>query len=199
MLTLGCLDLTLPAYRVTSLFPSTVAVPYVNLLWNWRFLPKRGSAMHIRRLVIPEHTGKYLKLKMQTDWGQTTYLCCFSKYWFIFGHARSSSLQAGATVQLWSSAFSLWQLLLLWLLDSIPRGMGWRGQWEEGSGWRGNVYLWPIHTDVWQNPSQYCKVIILQLKKKKKTRRVRFLGNFFPDFRCAWIWPSTPGLSIGQL
>ena len=26
------------------------------------------------------------------------------------------------------------------------------------------VYLYPIHVDVWQKPSQYCKVIILQLK-----------------------------------
>ena len=26
------------------------------------------------------------------------------------------------------------------------------------------VCLWPIHTDVWQKPSQYCKLIILQLK-----------------------------------
>ena len=26
------------------------------------------------------------------------------------------------------------------------------------------VYLGPIHIDVWQKPSQYCKVIILQLK-----------------------------------
>ena len=25
-----------------------------------------------------------------------------------------------------------------------------------------NVYLWPIHVDVWQKPSQYCKVIIFQ-------------------------------------
>ena len=26
------------------------------------------------------------------------------------------------------------------------------------------VYLWLVHIDVWQKPSQYCKVIILQLK-----------------------------------
>ena len=28
------------------------------------------------------------------------------------------------------------------------------------------VYLWPIHVDVWQKPTQYCNyiVIILQLK-----------------------------------
>jgi len=40
-----------------------------------------------------------------------------------------------------------------------------------GDGWEGRfrkegiyVRLWPIHVDVWQRPSQYCKVIILQLK-----------------------------------
>ena len=27
-----------------------------------------------------------------------------------------------------------------------------------------HVYLWLIHVDVWQKLSQYCKVIILQLK-----------------------------------
>ena len=27
------------------------------------------------------------------------------------------------------------------------------------------VYLWLIHVDVWQKPSQYCKVFILQLKR----------------------------------
>ena len=35
---------------------------------------------------------------------------------------------------------------------------------EEGGGFRMcgmHVYLWPIHIDVWQNPTQYCKVIIL--------------------------------------
>ena len=35
------------------------------------------------------------------------------------------------------------------------------------------VYLWLIHVDVWQKPTQFCKAIILQLKKffklKKKT------------------------------
>ena len=33
-------------------------------------------------------------------------------------------------------------------------------------------YLWLIHVDVWQKPTQYCKAIILQLKisKLKKKR-----------------------------
>ena len=41
------------------------------------------------------------------------------------------------------------------------------GQGGEGGGrsvQEDTVYLWQIHADVWQKPSQYCKVIILQLK-----------------------------------
>ena len=43
------------------------------------------------------------------------------------------------------------------------------GSWEEVFRSEGTyVYLWLIHVDVWQNPTQYCKAIILQLKKKEK-------------------------------
>ena len=48
------------------------------------------------------------------------------------------------------------------------RGIGWRGRWEGGSGWGTHVNPWLIHVNVWQNPLQYCKVISLQLIKKKK-------------------------------
>ena len=41
---------------------------------------------------------------------------------------------------------------------------------------RTHIYLRPIHTDICQKLSQYCKVIILQLKSvnkfKKKVRQV---------------------------
>ena len=44
-------------------------------------------------------------------------------------------------------------------------GMG----WEEGDSAtrEGTTYvnLWLIHADVWQKPTQYCKAIILQLKR----------------------------------
>ena len=46
-----------------------------------------------------------------------------------------------------------------------PRGIGWRGRWEGGSGWGTHVNPWLIHFNVWQNP--------LQLKKKKE----REVGN----------------------
>ena len=49
-----------------------------------------------------------------------------------------------------------------------PRGIRWRGRWERGSGWGTHVNPWLIHVDVWQKPLQYCKVISLQLIKKKK-------------------------------
>ena len=44
-----------------------------------------------------------------------------------------------------------------------PRGMGWRGRREGGSGWGTHVNLWLIHVNVWQKPQQYRKVISLQL------------------------------------
>ena len=51
-----------------------------------------------------------------------------------------------------------------------PRGIGWRGRREGGSGWGTHVNPWLIHFNVWQNPLQYCKVISLQLIKKKKVK-----------------------------
>ena len=34
------------------------------------------------------------------------------------------------------------------------------------------VHPWLIHVSVWQKPPQYCKVISLQLKLKKKKKNV---------------------------
>ena len=65
-----------------------------------------------------------------------------------------------------------------------PRGMGWRGRWEGGSGWGTQLNPWLIHVNIWQKPLQYCKVISLQLikisekkslklqKKKKKSKGI---------------------------
>ena len=38
-----------------------------------------------------------------------------------------------------------------------PRGSGWRGRWEGGSGWGTHVNLWLFHFNVWQNPLQIKK------------------------------------------
>ena len=43
--------------------------------------------------------------------------------------------------------------------------MGWEGRLKREGTY---VYLWLIHTVVWQKPTQYCKAIILQLKTKFK-------------------------------
>ena len=53
-----------------------------------------------------------------------------------------------------------------------PRGMGWGGRWEAGSGCGTHVNPWLIHVNVWQKPLQYCRVISLQLIKinRKKKR-----------------------------
>ena len=54
-----------------------------------------------------------------------------------------------------------------------PRGIGWRGRWEGGSGWGTHVNPWLCHVSVWQKPLQYCKVISLQLIKKRERERER--------------------------
>ena len=46
-----------------------------------------------------------------------------------------------------------------------PRGMGWGGRREGGSGWGTHVNPWLIHVNVWQKTLQYCRVISLQLIK----------------------------------
>ena len=54
-----------------------------------------------------------------------------------------------------------------------PRGMGWRGSWEGGSGWGTHVNAWLIHVNVWQKPLQYCKVISLQLIKVNEKQNLK--------------------------
>ena len=50
---------------------------------------------------------------------------------------------------------------------TLRDGMGrWRG--VGSSGWGTHVHPWLIHVNVWQKLLQYCKVISLQFKKKKK-------------------------------
>ena len=44
-----------------------------------------------------------------------------------------------------------------------PRGIGWRGRWEGGSGWGIHVNPWLIHVNVRQKP--------LQLKKKSNQEK----------------------------
>ena len=49
-----------------------------------------------------------------------------------------------------------------------PRGIGWRGRWEGGSGRGTHVNPWLIQVNVWQKPLQDCKVISPHRIKKNK-------------------------------
>ena len=49
----------------------------------------------------------------------------------------------------------------------------WRGELgrEVGGAFRRegtHVCLWPVHDDVWQKPSQYCKAKVNKLNNKKE-------------------------------
>ena len=80
-----------------------------------------------------------------------------------------------------------------------PRGMGWGGRREGGSGWGTNVNPWLIHVNVWQKPLQYCKVISLQLIKingkkifnLKWTCTTSVLSKLYENWReslASYIW-----------
>ena len=66
-----------------------------------------------------------------------------------------------------------------------PRGMGWGGRREWGSGWGTHVNPWLIHVNVWQKPLQYCKVISLQLikinEKKKNNNKPPLLMSVYSN------------------
>ena len=62
-----------------------------------------------------------------------------------------------------------------------PRGMGWGGRWEGGSGWGAHVNPWLIHVNVWQNPLQYCKVISLQLIKINGKKQPKKFEEKLPE------------------
>ena len=57
-----------------------------------------------------------------------------------------------------------------------PRGIGWRGRWEGGSGWGTHVNPWLIHVNVWQKPLQYYKVISLQLTKINEKKEKKWIS-----------------------
>ena len=68
-----------------------------------------------------------------------------------------------------------------------PRGIGWRGRWEGGSGWGIHVNPWLIHVNVWQKPLQYCKVISLQLIKingNKQTKKMHHVQTKKKNKNC---------------
>ena len=60
------------------------------------------------------------------------------------------------------SRFDAWDRVLGAGALGWPRGMGWGGRQEGGSGWGTHVHPWLIHVNVWQN--YYNVVISLQLK-----------------------------------
>ena len=42
------------------------------------------------------------------------------------------------------------------------------------------VYLWLIHVDIWQKPTQCCKASILQLKTGKRKNSTLVTGCYLP-------------------
>ena len=96
--------------------------------------------------------------KVRVGWFERT----ASKHIYYLGWNRSPA-QAGCMSQVFRAGAM-----------GRPRGIGWRGRCEGGSGggWGIHVKPWLIHVNVWQKPLQYCKVISLQLIKIYEKKNV---------------------------
>ena len=83
----------------------------------------------------------------------------------------------GKGVMIWENSIEICTLPYTYLMHEAgqPKPVLWdnpEGLGEERGGRcvqdrDAHIHLWPIYVDVWQKPSQYCEVIILQLKLKK--------------------------------
>ena len=71
-----------------------------------------------------------------------------------------------------------------------PRGSGWRGRWERGSGWGTHVNPWLFPFNVWQNPPQIKKKKRIWRKKNIfKPKTFKMFGNNFQI--CMYVSPSS--------
>ena len=79
-----------------------------------------------------------------------------------------------------------------------PRGSGWRGRWEGGSGWGTHVNPWLFHFNVWQNPLQIKKKLKKNIKKntnhgtsshtqKKQDRAIKLNVFTFSELK-TWLF-----------
>ena len=80
-----------------------------------------------------------------------------------------------------------------------PRGMGWRGRWEGGSGWGTHVNPWLIYVNAWQKPLQYCKVISLQLIKINEKKFFKEKKNNKKEVNAKMTVSEASALFIPQL
>ena len=94
-----------------------------------------------------------------------TLVSCIAGRWFtnwVMREARNVCITICKIDDQWK--FHAWSRALKAGALGQPRGMGWGGRLEGGSGRGTHVHLWVTHVGIWQEPLQHCEVIILQFK-----------------------------------
>ena len=122
--------------------------PLLDKVW----ITSKGQMLIRRPEELPQLLGSRLLVWIKQLLKQSS---LFSQHWNMYIIIYETDCQF---------RFDAWDRVLRAGALGWPRGMGWGGRWEWGSGWGTHVNPWLIHINVWQNPLQYCKVISLQLK-----------------------------------
>ena len=85
--------------------------------------------------------------------------------------------------------YAVWQFRQV-LYDNLD---GWDGMGERFKRQRTYIYLWLIHVDEWQKPTQYGKAVILQIKintsKKKLHLYWAFCFSGVYNLKIDIVWP----------
>ena len=106
-------------------------------------------------------------------------------FWTLWEKARVGYFERTASKHVYYQVWNRSSAQVGWMRQVLgpgalgrPRGIGWRGRWEGGSGWGIHVIPWLILVNVWHKPLKNCKVISLQLikmEKKPKTCMYKYL------------------------
>ena len=136
--------------------------------------------MEFRKMVTITLYAKQKKRHRYTE--QTFRLCGRRRGWMFWENSIETSILS--RVKQIASPGWMRQVLRVGALGR-PRGMGWRGRREGGSGWGTHVNPWLIHVSVWQKNTTSKIIIIiiinsLQIKKKKlSVQSVSHMGVWF--------------------
>ena len=112
----------------------------------------------------------------------------WSDFWTLWGKVRVGCFERTASKHVYYLGWNRSPAQVGWMRQVLrpgalgrPRGIGWRGRWEGGSGWGIRVYPWLIHVNVWQKPLKKINKIKIKKIKKKKESWWTFSTDWLPS------------------
>ena len=134
-----------------------------------------SSFSFIYNLCVPLSTNLFIFLEKKKKKKERETQIYRTDFWTLWEKARAGCFKRTASKHVYYQGWNRLPAQVGCMRQAFgpgalgrPRGSRRRGRWEGESGWGIHVYPRLTHVNVWHKPLQYCKVISLQLIKKKK-------------------------------